>query len=321
MIPKYLNLLLTKMDLEVSNLRRERECWKMAPSYWWCYNCGDLDVPYKKNDMNLCPKCVRGILSTSREKALVNFLNGISDIPEGMFPCKLKREDAPYDVSVKHAGGLGLHYDFVFENGERVEQKITSKKGSPRSILRFQPWKDTVQFLQGQVKSQLGIKMLGDCGEPMLRGWWENAIDPSIPYEDYKKAMYDFRGTSCEFIRELRKDKALQKEIQAKWLTFEETWFDSHAPVLEHVKEVVESTLSQKDWWLCVSKSGAEWIRGPRLLDLRYVGTKNKKMGGKTFLFEMLMEQEGEEKTIPLELKFHWKNGGQGVQNLNFMLL
>ena len=163
--------------------------------FWWCSICGDLDMPYLKKDSEICPSCSeRGPISASREKALVDYLNNGTPPPAGLFPCDITkttiREHIPGPLPVRHVGGMGHHYDIAFSNEDSIENKVTQKKKpSPISIIRRIPWKDTVQFLQGQVKSPLAASFLDDCGTPMLDAWWKRVGDSEIPFEDYMKAM------------------------------------------------------------------------------------------------------------------------------------
>ena len=301
--------------------------------YWWCSICGDLDTPYQKNDAELCPTCsARGALSVSREKALVNYINNNIQPPKGLFPCAdmtAVREQCPYTLPVHHVGGLGNHYDMAFSNSATVETKITQKKTpSTLSVIRRIPWKDTVQFLQGQVKSEMASAFLGECGKPMLRAWWETIGDPEILFEDYMKAMYDIsrkyskvNPAAAAWVERLRASKEEQKRVQKEWLAFETNWFSTNTPSIEGLTRVVDTVLREKNWWLCISSKYAVWIPGPTLVSLVFDRVKQKSKGGSTFLYSMTLNQDDENYTIPLELKFHWKNGGQGVQNLNFMLL
>jgi len=54
---------------------------------------------------------------------------------------------------------------------------------------------------------------------------------------------------------------------------------------------------------------------------LDYNGHRPKPQGGVSFHYTLTLQRGTETKKVPMECKFHWKNGGQAVQNLNFMLL
>jgi hypothetical protein len=236
-------------------------------------------------------------------------------------------------------GGLGKHYDFetpVSTGTKRSELKVTQGTPSPLDILSLRPWQDTVQFLQGQLKSKIGKRFLADCGEPMLRAWFDQHVKPfstSVPasagmtYAGYEKAMSTIgmkgkqENAAVAFIQALRSDDTLQKALHARWLIFEAEWFVSHTMDHGALKEVVKEIIEMKDFWICVSRSGISLIDGLKVLNLVFVGARPKPRGGMSFHYTLTLQRGSEMKEVPMECKFHWKNGGQAVQNLNFMLL
>jgi len=273
---------------------------------------------------------------------MASLLNGVAVTPSA-FPCptaalvtfasEFKRQH-PSAGETTVAGGLSKHYDLetIIPDSPplRIELKVTSGKSSPADQLSWRPWKDTVQFLQGQLKSKLGKKFLGDCGEPMVRAWFEQRIQPFYPtmtFEGYEKAMstIGMKGKQEEvavaFINSLRSDKNLQKLFHARWLVFEADWLTEHQMDHAALEEVVREIIEAKDLWVCVSKGGAQLFHGLKVAGLRYVGVKPKKHGGMSYHYSLSLTRGTETMEVPLECKFHWKNGGQAVQNLNFMLL
>jgi hypothetical protein len=176
-------------------------------------------------------------------------------------------------------GGLGKHYDLETTTASgpfRCELKVTSGNPSSLDILQWRPWQDTVQFLQGQLKSKVGQRFLGDCGDPMVRAWFTTRIEPFVAsnilakmtYAGYEKAMstIGMKGKQEEaarvFINMLRSNSEAHETLHNEWLAFETEWLTTHtmnhAALLEVVKEIIEA----KDAWICVSKKGPQWIDG-----------------------------------------------------------
>jgi len=286
-------------------------------------------------------------ISKRREIAMAKFLSG-EQADLSCFPCSAQKFDIfrseflkkyPGAGKTERIGGLGEHYDLMtaLAGGESAQGEAKTKgTGKPSSSekLRFQPWCDTVQVLQGQIKSQIGEKFLGDCGNVMVREWFEQVIkpfsegiSPGITCEGYAKAMSTIKMTglqeeaSVAFIQALRNSSALKVALKAKWLAFEERWFSTHTLNHENLKKVVSEVIHAKHYWVCVSKDGPQLIDGLKVVDLRYVGVRQKPRGGMSFHYTLTVRSGDETKDVPMECKFHWKNGGQAVQNLNFMLL
>lgn len=284
-----------------------------------------------------------------RESMMAHILNGMGG-PQSRsyFPCPAStletfpdvfRSKYPEAGHTRVIGGLGKHYDLHTVNeGARLqtELKVTNGNPSPLEQLSWRPWQDTVQFLQGQLKSKLGKRFLGECGDPMVRAWFEEHVKPfsaAVPaatdmtYAGYEKAMsiIGMKGkqepAAVAFINALRANEALQKALQEKWLAFETRWFTSHSMDHAALKEVVKEILEAKDAWICISKAGPQLIGGLKVVDLRFVGARPKPKGGMSFHYILTLIRDDVTKEVPMECKFHWKNGGQAVQNLNFMLL
>jgi len=232
------------------------------------------------------------------------------------------------------AGGMSKHYDLITSD-ICSELKVTSGNPSSLEELMWRPWKDTVQFLQGQINSKLAKRFLGDCGEPMLRAWFTCVHElaqtipsaSSITFDGYNKAMASIgmkgkqEAAAVAFITALRNQPAFKEQLHAKWLEFETLWFSAHCMSHSDLREVVKEIIESKDYWICVSKSGAQLIDGLKVVDLIYQGPRPKPHGGTSFQYILVLRRGGETKAVPMECKFHWKNGGQAVQNLNFMLL
>jgi len=276
--------------------------------------------------------------------------NGLvtADTPLTMFPCSSDAirnfrsvfiQKVPTQKTTVVIGGLGKHYDMETQTTStpmRGELKVTSGNPSSIDILKFQPWKDTVQFLQGQYKSKIGKRFLGDCGEPMMIAWFDtvvNTFSSRVPTavgmtrDGYLKAMSTIgmsgkqETAAMNFILALRSDDTLQSDLQKEWLAFESSWLSTHAMNHAGLLDVIKEVIEVKDYWVCVSKTQVNWIDGLKVIKLDFVGHKPKPRGGMSFHYLLTVQSGVEQKEVPMELKFHWKNGGQAVQNLNFMIL
>lgn len=288
-------------------------------------------------------------ITTSRENAIVCLLNG-NATPEqlALFPCPpdvlLKfaedfKKKYPTAGSSKRIGGMGRHHDLQTLISAvaylRQELKVTNNNHSPLNSIEWKPWLDTVQFLQGQIKSRLVKSFIGECGDLMLRAWFDTNIKPfstkipgtqGITFEGYCKAMstIGMKGkqepTAVAFINALRSNKELQSALHRQWLAFEVEWFTTHTLDHDSFMKVIKQIIEEKDAWICVSKNAINHIDGLKVTSLRYLSAKEKPHGGMTFHYILTLSRNGETKDVPIECKFHWKNGGQAVQNLNIMV-
>uniref|UniRef100_A0A6C0AQQ1 Uncharacterized protein n=1 Tax=viral metagenome TaxID=1070528 RepID=A0A6C0AQQ1_9ZZZZ len=282
--------------------------------------------------------------STSREQTLVRLMNGHT-VDTSCFACgdailTVKPADL---VSATLVGGLGAHHDFVATvSGSRhlkgeLKHSLTAK--TKREVLEWRPWKDAVQFVQGQTKSKKAAIFAPDYGMPLWTAWFDGYVKPfvaaSVPsatgltldgYVACASAMScpsTAEPASAELIRVLRSDKELQEGLRKEWIRFETAFMPAHPldhkAFEAHVKEVLE----EKDVWVCVNKAGAHWIEGFHVLGLVYDGPRPKREGGIVFVYTLSVQKKsgGTIKQIPIEFKLYWKNGGQAVQNLNFLVL
>lgn len=284
-------------------------------------------------------------VTTVREILMVKLFNGdeLSDEDLGVFPCppqalrefvKVIEGKGFLNKSAKHIGGMGKHYDMEIE-GKHGELKVTSNKASSLDILNWSPYIDTVQFLQGQYKAKVA-EFLGECGVPMMCAWFEQVVKPfsaDIPASNgmtcdgYLKAMstIGMKGkqekAAMAFITALRCSSSLKELLHQKWLEFEVQWLSTHTPDHAKLETLVKDIIESKDFWICVSKNEVNWVDGLKVSQLDFVGAKPKPRGGMSFHYMLSLKRGEEAKQVPMECKFHWKNGGQAVQNLNFMLL
>jgi hypothetical protein len=290
-------------------------------------------------------------LTELREAALVKHLNGdlVMENELALFPCS--EEDfaslipavlasEPSFREAEKAGGLGNHKDLQLlcsDKRKGVELKV-SNRHLTSTLLEWQPWEGGVQFLQGQVISKTMSRFLGSCGTPMVAAWFEKVkvlMATHLPsfvvptYEDYRKLLFTIGSEkklttpAAKLIQELRAKEPLRNVFQAAWLLFEDEWFLSHAPNLEAFQDLLKEVLGQKDYWININKGGAFLIEGFNVVGLDYVGTAKKPEGGSVFRYKIKLQKKlrGDVKEVPIVLKFYWKNGGQGVQNINLLVV
>ena len=289
--------------------------------------------------------------SSNREASLVRLFNGaeLSDEEYGYFSCPREALNAlrvnangsmsNSDTKAKVIGGLNKHYDFTVGD-IRGELKHSATKTTGAAALQWQPWLDGVQFLQGQTKSKEALNFMGDCGPALWSAWYEQGVAPfasvEVPAAEGMTADSYFKVASGmnvtekqaatpagKFILALRSDKAMAERLRLRWLAFEENWMPEH--LLNHaaLEARIRHIIEEKDVWVAINKSGAHWIEGFRVLSLGYDGCVPKAEGGRVFKYLLNLQKKsgGEIRSIPIVFKLYWKNGGQAVQNLNFMIV
>ena len=282
--------------------------------------------------------------SSNREATLVRLFNGaeLSDEEYGYFSCPreaLLSLKANANGDAKVIGGLSKHYDFTV--GEtRGELKHSTSKTTSRSLLDWQPWLDGVQFLQGQTKSKEALLFMGDCGPALWSAWYEQEVEPFAAVEvptsagmtadSYFKVASGMSVTEKQastpagkFILTLRSDKAMAERLRLRWLAFEERWMPEHPLNHSALDMRIRKIIEEKDVWVAINKNGAHWIEGFNVLGLAYDGCFPKAEGGRVFKYRLHLQKKsgGETKEIPIIFKLYWKNGGQAVQNLNFLII
>lgn len=290
-------------------------------------------------------------ITDKREQALMKHLNGdlVTEEDLQLFPCKEEafaslipavRAVEPSFEQAKKAGGLGNHKDLQLVCGttlKGVELKVSDRSLLP-TLLEWQPWEGGVQFLQGQIVSKSMIDFLGPCAKPMVAGWFEKVKTLMLTHlssftvptlEDYTKLLFTIGSEkklttpAAKLIQELRAKEGLRHRFQAAWLLFEDEWFASHTPELDAFQHLLKQVLGEKDYWININKGGAFLIEGFHVLSLAFVGTAKKPEGGTVFRYRMKLQkkQRGDIQEVPIVLKFYWKNGGQGVQNINLLVV
>lgn len=291
-------------------------------------------------------------LTAGRETILAQLLNGESLAAEALSAfscdsatlsgfCESVRARYPTITGAKQVGGLGKHHDGVIlcdgYKPIRYELKHSDKRIEP-AVLEWRPWEGGVQFAQSQFKAKKAATFLD--GTAMYRAWFDERVIAflakhadlgTISFADYYKQSSSMKGHLADtpagrLLKALRESKALQAELQEEWLRFEETWMPANrlndAAFEAYVREVIE----EKDLWINISKSGAAAIEGFRVVSVRFVDVAKKPHGGCVFNYMMRIQKksapaDGEARDVPIQFKFTWKNGGQAIQNLNFLLV
>jgi hypothetical protein len=283
-----------------------------------------------------------------REAILAKVLNGvvIGDDEAREFACSktdllnLRNTMSP-TAFVKEEGGMLKHYDnTIIDNGQSIrgELKHGSTKSTKFDILNWKPWQDGVEFGQGQISSENATAFID--ATKLLQEWFNvyiipfvnthlpelNAIDFANYYKCIKppKVPENEKGSlAAKLIEALRSNKVLQQKLRHQWLSFEETYLvnnhPNHVMLGKHIKYLIE----QKDVWFCINKSGAYRIEGFNVIGVEFTECVKKPKGGLQFVYAMTLQKKsgGEVKTVPVTFKLYWKNGGQAVQNPNFLLI
>ena len=277
--------------------------------------------------------------STSREQTLVHLFNGIAADTSCFASGDAVRAIVPKPTSVALlVGGLGKHHDFVV-NGLRGELKHSVSARTKREELEWRPWKDGVQFIQGQTKSKKALVFAPDYGLPLWTAWFEGHVRPfvvarvptasAITLDGYVACASAMscpakaEAASKELMRVLREDKVIQTALQTEWLRFEEAYLPTHPLIHGLFEDHIRDVLEEKDVWVCINKGGAHWIEGFVVRGVSYGGVKPKPHGGVVFQYSVALQKKsgGEIRHVPVEYKLYWKNGGQAVQNLNFLVV
>jgi hypothetical protein len=299
-------------------------------------------------------------LNEGREAVLLQILNGVMVPDETLArnfttpPAKIRALAAELcsrlgpGTTFTRKGGLGAHWDYSAIDAagkeHRIELKCSEKKLSAKeqATLSSRPWSIAVQFLQGQLKSGLAARFLGPCGVPMMKKWFETVIQPfvlehvaSLPDEclemteaEYMTAMYDMAAKAkgdktpgYAFINALRDDEDLAATIKTAWKNFQNRYLRSFKAEAADILAVVKEVIEIKDWWLCITKDDAQLVEGLTVLNVVFQESKLLK-DSRVLLYQMTVspKSRAEPANVLLELRFHWKNGGQGLQNINFLL-
>jgi hypothetical protein len=147
---------------------------------------------------------------------------------------------------------------------------------------------------------------------------------------EYITAMYDINAKTkaqktrgYTFINALRDNKDLATNIKTEWKSFQDTYLTTHQPKAEDILAVVKEIIEVKDWWICTTKTDVFLIEGLFVESVSFKESKFLK-DTRVLMYEMTVRPKSAAAAaatkVPLELRFHWKNGGQGVQNINFLL-
>ena len=297
--------------------------------------------------VNTSKKSVATALTNTREDAFVSFLNG-EEVSLDMFACPpealhtLRTSLGPVK-NCKKVGGLGKHHDGTLE--KEFSTLLYELKHCEKTLdlkdLFWKPWEGVVQIVQSQFKSKAAQTFLD--ADAMYLAWFNEGVQnflakhgPSelegvdgMTYEDYFKssssmdAHHKGKTPASNLLRILRSTPALQEELQQEWLRFEESWMPENPLVHDKFFEFLKSIIEEKDIWFNINKSGAVATEGFNVLGLKYDGISKKPHGGVVYNYMMTLQKKsgGHVKEVPIQFKYTWKNGGQAIQNLNFLVV
>lgn len=297
-------------------------------------------------------------LNETREAIIFNILNGIAvenELLSKNFPAPpdvirtladaIKEKIDP--VKITRKGGLKEKYDFLAIDSKGNEHHIelkcaeTGLSETEASNITTRPWLKTAQFAQGQLRGP-DNEHLGKCGKTMISEWFNQVIQPFIvehisilpnicqkmTEDEYMKAMYDLQAKEkgdktpgYAFINALRNNPTLKGKIATKWRNFQNIYLQTFKPDDDALLQLVKKRIEAKDWWICITKDSAQLIEGFVVDEVKFIKSKLNK--SRVHIYEMLIRDKHTNTTtqVPLELRFNWKNGGQGVQNINFQLI
>lgn len=239
--------------------------------------------------------------------------------------------------------------DFKFkhpETSKNIEFKSTKTKLSKAALsnLEKKPWGPYCEFRQGQLKNKESQSFLGPYKEEIIITQYfdqvikdfviKHNIEGPIDLESYKNAIYPYAEAQVKMladtrialgarnlIKYLKENKAAKTELANLWKTFSNNYMISHRLNDDELEAVIKKNLAQKHIWICISKDSAEVIEGPQCVSITF---KKVKSGKTTSVLEYELElkkpSEKHSYKVPMEFRLHWKHGGQGVRNPNYML-
>lgn len=279
-------------------------------------------------------------MARSRESVLVNFFNAMTETVspgfQSLFSCQLdellllRTEIRGFEGfrKCKLVGGLGNNYDMeIITDAGKLGVEIKCSEGKT-IVSDVSPWKGGVQILQGKFLGRMGSKIwnsddlygrwFNDYVCPFVREWCPEFSE--IQYDDYKyitnsmDRQRKYTTLASGLVNKLRTDKSLQYTLHRRYLEFEEKILGA-APPGDSLLEELKQRIDQKNYWININATGAQLIKGFTIQGLENVRCIKRANGGIVYNFEVCLVRE------IMELRFNWKNGGQGVQNLNFMIV
>lgn len=245
--------------------------------------------------------------------------------------------------TVEHLGGLNSSKDYTFKNKEKnlnIETKKT-KKIINNEIIKKTPWIYYCEFLQGQLKNKEFQKFLKDYSEEkIIKSYYEkviipykikNKIDGDIDFKNYLKTLYVMGAVNKEKMlndtnilvgaRNLMKHILKMKNMTTLWKNFQNEYMKTHRLDDIEFEKAIKERLLNKDIWICIGKNDTYIVEGPQCISLKF---KEIKIGKTTnvLLYDLELKKPSDNLSylVKMEFRLHWKNGGQGVGNPNFML-
>lgn len=226
----------------------------------------------------------------------------------------------PKSIHAVEHGGLGTPYDYTWEHeGRTLGVELKSSKSPCRyEAAVTRPWLPSVQFLQGQLTNPRFQAMLGSLGTPLLNAWYDyiRHLVGDVSREDYIAAVGKI-GDKGPVQTLLRSRKSA---LASAWDVFSIQYLPTHLPDLASLTEIVTTTFLAKDVWIVFTPTSCLYVEELRCEKISFVavGVKKKRVTAE-YVLELCSKTIGRY-TAPMSFRIHWKNGGQGVLNPNFML-
>jgi hypothetical protein len=242
---------------------------------------------------------------------------------------------------------------------KRIELK-TGKSTSTLEKLTKKPWSAYGQFFQGFLKESKDYDEskranIINFAKPLIRRWYDEIIVADlmkrykitdlIDFASYYYLMFQSSSTAAKHYNNpklalgARKLFKLFQEsgicgkgkkvtnpgekmyISRLWKGFANEFIKANKLTDAQMLSIINSSLSQKDVWICTTKTNAFIIEGPRCL-----GVKFKKITEGNDVITMIYEAElkkpsdAESYVVDIEFRLTWRNCSQGIHNLAFQI-
>ena len=310
-----------------------------------CELDGRLDACKRNNKREkLLWQCFKGMPVTDEE-----LRKSFACKPENIkaMVAKLLLEHANLRISIVQVGGQQNNYDYTFKEGEHtfnIELKTNTASTKYENLVKV-PWSAYGQLIQLflNVKDPKYNRLFQSFDtEGMIKHWFDNVIinevvpkyriEGPITYNSYYAMLFKTAkaaskkynnatlpaGTRAlfKYFHEHR-TKDDNNYRASLWKRFSKAWMETHRFDDALVLELIQATLNKKHIWICTTKNDAYIIEGPKCTGMTFKGLKT---GTDTtvLVYEatLVTPSTGAVYNVDIEIRFYWKNGGQGVHNL-----
>jgi hypothetical protein len=263
--------------------------------------------------------------------------------------------------TIKKMGGQANFDFYFEKDGatKRIELK-TGKSTSTLEKLTKKPWSAYGQFFQGFLKESkdYGESKRADIinfAKPLIRRWYDEIIvgdlmkrynisDP-IDFASYYYLMFQSSSTAAKQYnnpklalgaRKLFKlfhesgicgkgkkvtNPSEKEYISRLWKKFANDFVKANKLSDAQMLSIINSSLSQKDLWICTTKNNAFIIEGPRCLSVKFKNiTEGNDVITAIYEAELKKPSEAESYSVNIEFRLTWRNCSQGIHNLAFQI-